>query len=176
MINAKIVNLRFNQIVWKPVQFLSGLTTYLLFTNPVQALTCVDLLVTPVSFGTYNPSSGSNLTSTGGVKINKFFDCLFPSQLIPTNFTIKLSAGNAGTYSPRKMNNPVNLLAPLQYNLYTTGGVGAPIWGDGTGGSTVVSSNGSSNINIPIYGVVSSGQNPSIGSYSDSLTVTIEFN
>ena len=176
MINVKIINLKFNQSIWSPLQFLIGLTTYFLFTNPVQALTCVDLSVTPVSFGTYNPSSGGNLTSTGGVKINKFHDCVFPSQLIPTNFTVKLSTGDAGSYSPRKMTNPVNLLAPLQYNLYTTGDIGAPIWGDGTGGSTVVSSSGSSNINIPIYGVVPSGQNPSIGSYSDSLTVTIEFN
>lgn len=132
-------------------------------------------LITPVSFGVYDPAAGNNLASPGGIRINKFFNCV-TLQPVSTSFTVKLSTGSSGTYSNREMTNLANPLSSLQYNLYTSNGSGSTVWGDGSGGSSVVSQEGSSNINIPIYGVVPVGQNPAMGSYSDTVTVTIEFN
>lgn len=173
MINFLQINLHFKNIICSLASIILGLATYATFTKSAQALTCVDYSITPVRFGAYDSSSGSNLTTSGGVTINKFYDCI-TSQLVSTNFTVKLSPGTSGTYSNRKMTNLLNPLS-LQYNLYTSGGSGAAIWGDGSGGSSFVNQTGSSNINIPIYGVVPSRQNPSIGNYSDTVIMTIEF-
>ena len=175
MINFSQIHLHFKNRICSLISIILGLATYATFTNSAQALTCVDYLITHVRFGAYDSSSGSNLTTSGGVTINKFYDCL-TLQLVSTNFTVKLSPGDSGTYSNRKMTNLLNPLSPLQYNLYTSGGSGAAIWGDGSGGSSFVNQTGSSNINLPIYGVVPSRQNPSIGNYSDTVTMTIEFN
>jgi spore coat protein U-like protein len=175
MVNVGKINLHSNNTICKLIPLFFGLVTYFTFTKSVWALTCIDYSVTPVNFGAYNPSSGSNLTTSGAVRINKFFDCL-TLQPVSTNFTVKLSPGGSGTYSKRKMTNSLNPSSFLQYNLYTTSSSGAAIWGDGSGGSSSINKTGSSNINLPIYGVIFNGQNPSIGSYSDIVTMTIEFN
>jgi spore coat protein U-like protein len=175
MINSSQINLHFKNRICGCISIILGLATYTTFDNSAQALTCIDYSITPLSFGAYDSSSGSNLTTTGKININKFYDCI-TLQLVSTNFSVKLSPGSSGTYINRKMTNLFNPLSSLQYNLYTSGGSGAAIWGDGSGGSSFVNQTGSSNINIPIYGVVPSKQNPSIGSYSDTVTITIEFN
>jgi spore coat protein U-like protein len=175
MIDLGKIKLDFKNRMRGLISIVLGLVTYDTFTNSAQALTCIDFSITPVSFGVYDSSSGSNLTTSGGVTINKFYDCL-TAQLVSMNFTVKLSPGGSGTYSSRKMTNLLNPSSPLYYNLYVSGGSGAAIWGDGSGGSSVVNQTGSRNLNIPIYGVVPSKQNPSIGRYSDSVTMTIEYN
>ena len=157
------------------INLIFGLIAYCLYPNSASA-NCIGLYsIVPVNFGTYNPSSGNNLTSTGNININNFTNCINLLQPTATNFTIKFSTGLSGNYSSRKMTNPLFPTIPLQYNLYTSVN-NATIWGNGTGGSGTVSQTGTSNINIPIYGVVPARQNASIGSYSDSITVTIEFN
>lgn len=153
-----------------------GLILFSLFPSSAVANSIGLFTITPVNFGTYNSSSGANLTSTGNIQIDKFYNLLNPLQPVSTNFTVKLSTGSSGNYGSRKMTNPLFPTTPLNYNLYTSSGNGATIWGDGTGGSGSISQVGTSNINIPIYGVVPAGQNPGIGSYSDTVTVTIEFN
>lgn len=153
-----------------------GLISFSLFSSSAVA-NCIGLFtITPVSFGTYSPASGSNLTSTGNIQIDKFTNCINVLQAVSTSFTVKLSTGSSGNYASRTMTNPLFVTTPLQYNLYTSIGTGATIWGDGTGGSGSIAQVGTSNINIPIYGVIPAGQNPGIGSYSDTITTTIEFN
>ncbi len=174
MINFRGTSLHLRNSICGLISIFLGLTAEAAFTKSAQALTDIDYSVTPVSFGTYNSSSGSNLTSSGGIRINRFYEPL-TNALVSTSFTVKLSPGS-GTYGSRKMTNLANPLSTLQYNLYTSSGSSAPIWGDGSAGSSFISQTGSSNIDIPIYGIVPNGQNPSVGTYSDSINVTIEFN
>ena len=153
-----------------------GLISFSLFSGSALA-NCIGLFtITPVNFGTYSPTAGANLTSTGNIQIDKFTNCLNPLQAVSTNFTVKLSTGSSGNYGSRKMTNPLFPTTPLQYNLYTSSSPGATIWGDGTGGSGTISQLGDSNINIPIYGTIFAGQNPGIGHYSDTVITTVEFN
>jgi spore coat protein U-like protein len=176
MINLAKINFCEGRGVFVIINLIFGLIYYGLFPNFATA-NCIGLYsITPVSFGTYNPSSGINLTSIGNININNFTNCINILQPANTNFTVKFSTGLSGNYSSRKMINPLFPMTPLQYNLYTNSGNGATIWGDGTGGSGSITQTGASNINIPIYGVVPAGQNPGIGSYSDSIAATIEFN
>ena len=64
----------------------------------------------------------------------------------------------------------------LSYNLYIDA-ARSTIWGDGTGGSSTQTINmtGSHPSTLSIYGRVPPLQDVSMGSYSDSVMVTINF-
>ena len=76
-----------------------------------------------LAFGSFNTLTGSTVDSTGTITVT----CLL--QL--SAYTIALSPGGSGTYSPRRMASGGNT---LDYNLYTDAGY-SQIWGNGTGGS-----------------------------------------
>ncbi len=116
--------------------------------------------VQSVLFGTYDTFSALHIESTGSVEV---------VCVLTTAYTIALSPGN-GSYAPRVMKSGVH---SLTYNLYTDA-TRTTIWGDGTGGTGVVSGNAII-ANHTIYGRVPAGQNVNVGSYSDSLIVTITF-
>ena len=90
------------------------------------------------------------------------------------NITISLSKGLSSTYSPRLMSKGAEALS---YNLYTNA-ARTNIWGDGTSGTTVyVRANppNNSNVNVTIYGRVPAGQDVSAGTFSDTVSATINF-
>jgi spore coat protein U-like protein len=62
----------------------------------------------------------------------------------------------------------------LNYNLYMDAG-GGSIWGDGGGGSEnlVAYVTQEAPVNAKIYGKIPAGQNVLVGSYSDTVTVSI---
>ncbi len=129
-----------------------------------------------VSFGAYNPLSGSNVDATGNVRVS----CSSVITLGTINYSIALSTGHSGTYTPRHMDNAGN---PLNYNLYTSNTYGT-IWGDGTGGTGVVTGSitlfvliDSSFVDHPVYGRIPGSQTSAVvGSYSDTITVTVTYN
>lgn len=130
----------------------------------------------PVSFGTYNPISGSPLNSNGTVS-ETCTNTAPPAQQV--TLTIALSKGTAGSYSPRTMNDGAG--HTLQYNLYVTAPPGA-IWGDGTGGTSTQSvrltipPRTSRNASQTIFGQMPALQTSAVpGSYSDSITVTVTY-
>lgn len=143
-------------------------------------ITC-NVTATGVAFGVYNPLTGADLDSTGNVN----FSCSKSDALdLTTNFpySIWLSAGNGGTYVPRRMNAGANT---MNYNLYRDA-ARTLIWGDGTGGSSVQAGSftfpltvlfGSVNrsSNHAIYGRLFGDQNVAVGSYADNITVTVMF-
>lgn len=135
---------------------------------------CIDTSITPVSFGTYSVFSPSDNRTIGGVKIDKVYDCSNSNTLITKTITIKLDKGSAGTYTPRKMTGTAGG-SYLEYNLYVGASADAAVWGDSTNSTGTVTVAGSGNINIPIYGVIPARQNAAVGSYSDIVTVTLEF-
>jgi len=116
--------------------------------------------VVPVAFGTYNPLNGQYVDSTGGVDV-----VCVPSAA----YTISISPGQ-GSYAARTMTNGAY---HLDYNLYTSA-ARSVVWGDGTGGSSMVGGSGTS-ASYPIYGRIPASQNVGTGAYADVLTVTVSF-
>ncbi len=94
-----------------------------------------------------------------------------------SSYTVSLSTGSSGSYSPRKMLNGSNV---LPYNIYTTSAY-TQIWGDGTGGSSIVSGRiemrGSPSLNtdLSLYGEIPAQSLPPPGSYVDTIIVTATF-
>jgi spore coat protein U-like protein len=118
------------------------------------------LSILGVNFGSYDVFNNVGLDSTGNIGVTCDMD---------TPYSLSLSPGG-GSYASRLMADGPNLLG---YNLYTEA-ARAVIWGDGTGGTGVVSGSGTTG-NHTVYGRISARQNVSVGSYSDSITVTVNF-
>jgi spore coat protein U-like protein len=136
------------------------------------ALTCsVSAIAT--SFGTYNPFSAVPLDSAGSVTVT--CEQLLISILV--SYSIQLSSGASGGYAPRRLAGPGY---QLDYNLYTNA-ARSSVWGDGGGGTAVVSDGYLLGIVVPVqrsytvYGRMPAGQNVAPGSYTDTITVTINY-
>jgi len=114
------------------------------------------------------------------------------------NASIALSIGGGTSYTARLLRSGTNTLG---YNLYSNSGY-TTIFGNGSGGSsvvtycftggTVLSCSGATYVGapasglgglagtpqtqlIPIYGRIPASQDAAVGSYSDTLTVTVTF-
>ena len=129
-----------------------------------------------VAFGTYNPFSGSNVDAAGNVHLH----CNGILTLGTVDYSIALNKGTHGTgFSPRQMGSGANL---LNYNLYTSGTYGT-IWGDGTGGTGIISDSltvpplfGSASVDHTVFGRIPGSQtSTAVGSYSDTITVTVTY-
>lgn len=123
---------------------------------------------TGVSFGTYSLLSATPLDSTGTVTV----DCSGASSITGNNsVTVSLSAGQSGTYTARSLG------AGFSYNLYQDAAY-SEIWGDGTGTSTQYTgsiTNGHPSFKATMYGQIPALQNPSPGSFTDTITVTVNY-
>lgn len=125
---------------------------------------------TGVAFGAYNVLSPSNNTSNGTL--------VFACKGIGAgtdDVTVTLSTGNSPTYGPRYMlNGPTT---QLDYNLFLDP-ADSIVWGDGTGGTSIYGPTAVTNdqtVTLTIYGMIPAGQDVPAGSYSDSITATINF-
>jgi spore coat protein U-like protein len=125
-----------------------------------------------VSFGAYDPLSGSNHDATGELRVT----CGALLGSLNVSYAISLSSGSSGSALSRSMANGGSTLA---YNLYTDPSR-TSVWGNGAGG-TVTRSNSyilglfSKTDAFPIYGRIPPGQTVGAGSYSDSLVATVTF-
>jgi spore coat protein U-like protein len=129
------------------------------------ALAACTISTTGVSFGTYNVFATSPLDSTGSVT----YRCTGNASL-----TVTLDKGGAATFNPRRMSSGSQALG---YNLYLDASRTTP-WGDGTGGSQLYSNPSvpnNQNVTVTIYGRVAPGQDVSAGTYSNTITATINF-
>lgn len=121
---------------------------------------------TSVSFGNYNVFDGVAVDSTGTIT--------YTCNAHATNITISLSKGASSSYNPRIMVKGAEALA---YNLFTDA-ARTSVWGDGTSGTSVYSranppNNG--NVNLTVYGQIPPGQDVSAGTFSDTVSATINF-
>jgi len=148
----------------------------LLLALPLPALASCPLCTcavsaTGVSFGTYNPLSGSDLDDTGNVHIS----C--GGGVGTVAYTIRLTRGMSASFTPRRMASGGNHLG---YELYTDP-ARTIIWGDGSSGTGVISGTldvspaGSSRDHV-VYGRVLARQTFSaVGSYNDTITFTVTY-
>jgi spore coat protein U-like protein len=137
---------------------------FLLFWSPAHAACTV--AATGLNFGAYDVFSALPLDTTGSVTV---------SCDRRTNVTVAIGRSpTSGGFNPRQMLH-VSPTDRLNYNLYTTPSM-ATVWGDGSAGtSTVLLNNVRRNrpVITTIYGRIPPGQNVYVGSYVDTLTVTI---
>ncbi|KCZ59660.1 hypothetical protein HY30_13725 [Hyphomonas chukchiensis] len=126
-----------------------------------------------VSFGTYDPLSGSNHDATGEVRVT----CGALVASVGVSYTISLSSGSSGTALSRSMANGGSTLA---YNLYTNPSR-TSVWGNGAGGTVTLGNSYTLSLlfpktdAFPVYGRIPPGQTVGAGSYADSLVATVTF-
>jgi spore coat protein U-like protein len=149
--------------------YILGLALAALLTAPrsdAAISSCSFVSTVGVNFGAYDVFNTSPTDSTGSIT----YSC---TSLLGT-ITINLSKGSAPTYFPRQMRNGTDT---LNYNLYLDA-ARVSVWGDGTGGTSrygPVSPPLLSRVTVTIYGRIPARQNVRVGSYTDTITVTINF-
>ena len=133
---------------------------------PAVARAQCSVSATPVSFGTYLPFSGTPTDSTGSVTVG----CLFIGP-----YSIALNAGlnGGGSFANRRMGSGS---ARMFYQLYTNA-TRTTVWGDGTGGSSVVNGFCFVVCSNPytVYGRIPARQAVRPGTYIDTIVVTVTF-
>lgn len=93
---------------------------------------------------------------------------------VGTPYTLSLNAGtgSGATMTQRRMTSGADTLA---YGLYRDAGRSQP-WGDGTGGSSTVTSTGTGLAqSFTVYGRVPSSATATVGVYLDTITVTATY-
>lgn len=125
----------------------------------------------PVIFGNYDPLSATPGTGTGTLT----FQCQSGVAGGGITYTISLSSGS-GTFAQRTLTSGPNV---LNYNLYTDPTL-TTVWGDGSAGTgtvstTVTKSNATAGVTNTVYGNIPALQDVVPGSYSDNITVTVNF-
>jgi spore coat protein U-like protein len=125
---------------------------------------CQFFSVGDASFGTYDVfSTTPNIAGVGNLRIN----CHGGGHAS----VVKLSTGQSNRYITRTMRSGRD---ELNYNLYTSAARDV-IWGDGTGGSSVMSTPKNQDVNLDVFGSIPEGQDPAVGTYSDIIVISVEF-
>ncbi len=122
-----------------------------------------------LSFGFYDGLSGAPATTSG----NAVITC---NDAPPPTVTLELGpSAVSGGFFPRQMRHDGGS-DRLSYNFFVDPG-GAAVFGDGTGGTQTRSDKVLKNKpwTVTIYGRIPAGQDVSAGTYSDTLTITINF-
>ena len=140
----------------------------LLALSPVAARAACTVSANLLAFGVYPPFSGTPTDSTGEVRVQ----C---SSGFTGLYTIALNAGlnSGGSFANRQMASGANRLS---YQLYRDA-ARTSVWGDGTGGTSTVSTLCTNNCNdrVTVYGRVPALQHVAPGAYVDTVTVTVTY-
>lgn len=137
-----------------------------IFPSPSFAATsCAFTTVASVNFGAYEVSSP--LTNNNGVGS---FTIRCQGGGNPS-LIVKLNPGQSHSFASRVMTSGAN---SLNYNLYTSA-ARTVVWGDGSGGSSVMAISRNQTTTLSIFGQIPAGQDVAIGIYTDTLIATVEF-
>lgn len=120
-----------------------------------------------INFGSYDVFSSTPTDSTGTIKVT----C---NENNATIVTIAIgTSSNSGGFNPRQMKN-VTGSDLLNYNLFTRSNMNR-VWGDGNVGTRTLSHGVQKNKpwSATVYARIYAGQDVSVGSYTDIITVTI---
>jgi len=140
------------------------LTLLFLLASVSSAAAQCTVNVIPVSFGAFD-NLINPLYANGQVRVQ--------CTPLAASVTIQLDAGSHanGMFIRRKLSTVAG--QTLKYNLFTDPTY-VLIWGDGTGTSSVVTGvAGIRPLVVNIYGRIKGGQTGYVGSYSDSITVSV---
>jgi len=135
----------------------------------IAAPSCTFQTVLTLPFGSYDPYSTTPI-QVGGGSIQ--FKCTVNNLPV----TIDLDMGlNSPAFGQRRL-KWTSGSDYLSYNIYYDSAY-TQIFGNGTGGTAHYSSSVSKNsvITVPYYGMLPAGQDATVGSYSDTVMVTMSF-
>jgi spore coat protein U-like protein len=129
------------------------------------ATSCSFSSLTSISFGAYDVFSVlPNNNGVGSITIL----CQSGED---SNFVVTLSPGQSNSYASRVMRSGGNR---LNYNLYTSA-ARTVVWGDGTSGSSVMSAVKHRTTTLSVFGQIPVGQDATVGTYTDNITVIVNF-
>jgi spore coat protein U-like protein len=129
------------------------------------ATSCRFTSVDPVSFGVYDIFSAQpNNNGVGSITI----DCKGSGN---DPFDVTLSTGQSHSYTTRTMRSGSNR---LNYNLYTSADR-IEVWGDGHGGSQLMTVRKNKATTLSIFGQIPAGQDVSVGTYTDPIVASVNF-
>lgn len=134
--------------------------------------TCSIIGATGLAFGNYTASA--QLSSSGTFQVRCQCSGLACTGV---SYRVQISAGTSGSYSPRQMALASNR---LNYDLSTQSSM-TPVWGSGLSGTAAPTAcyillvGGDVTTTYTVYGRAPSGQFVQAGSYSDPLTITVEY-
>lgn len=143
----------------------SILVLFLWWTSAVSAACNVSTVA--VIFSSYQPRVNTPTYADGSIDVT-----CDPN----TAYHIRLDAGgnSNGLYTQQALLEPFKSRL-IYYNLYLDS-AHTHIWGDGTAGTETASSNGVGTTQLfHVYGRIPSRQNVPIGTYGDSVTVTVDW-
>lgn len=139
------------------------------FLDVSQTSACT-MTITNINFGTYNVFSTQHLDTTGNVRV----DCASNVNKI----TVSLGPSpNSGGFNPRQMRRSQGT-GLMNYNIFTNASR-TIIWGNGTGGTSTQTANRPGGKPQPwsssfiAYGRIFSRQDVSVGSYGETIVVTV---
>jgi spore coat protein U-like protein len=119
-----------------------------------------------LAFGTYNPTAATAINMTSTVTLT----C---SLGTPYNIGMSAGSGTGATTSSRLMTAGSTTLG---YNLYRDSGYSLN-WGNTVGTDTLSGTSSTSALTntITIYGQIPAGENAAVGSYTDTVTMTVTY-
>lgn len=132
-----------------------------------RAVTCTLDVQAPISFGAYDPLSGSPLDTTGTLALS----C---TSVGAATVMVDLSAGGAPGFASRRLAGPG---ADLAYDLYLDA-ARTVVWGDGTAGTAhrgPMSPAEGAQLLLPVYARIPARQNVVGGAYADTVVATIVY-
>lgn len=154
----------------KPTKALFLFLVLLVTFSCGQASAACTVSITSINFGTYDVFAPSPTDSVGTVTVS----CTDPFPGVYAYVSIG-SSPNSGSFNPRKMKRSAGTDL-LNYNLFTTSSR-TTIWGDGTAGTSWVRTplrvRNRRPATMNVYGRIPAGSDVSVGSYSDTLVVTV---
>jgi spore coat protein U domain-containing protein, fimbrial subunit CupE1/2/3/6 len=146
---------------------IAGLALAALLALPMAAMgQCSFVSVTGVNFGAYDVFNNSPTGSTGTIT---------SSCTLALTITMDLSKGNASTYATWQMRQGGSFT--LNYNRFTEA-TRNTIWGDGPDGSSrygPIIPTPFTQMTLTVYDRIPARQNARVGSYTDTITATINF-
>jgi spore coat protein U-like protein len=131
----------------------------------VEAANC-SFSTTPVSFGAYNVFASAPTDTVGTIR----YECNGGAK----NVLVTITAGSSGRPGARSL---VGGGDTLLYNLFRDP-ARTNVWGDGTGGAhavIVADPPNRSEQTLTIYGRIPAGQDVRAGTYTDSITVIVQY-
>ncbi len=156
-------------------QMITALSIMLL-AAPAHGASC-NVATTGIFFGSYIPNQASPLDSVGTIVV----DCAkaaLDSLPMTVNYSLHISSGSGGGYTPRTMSSGTHA---LNYNLYRDA-LRSSVLGDGSSGTSSITGTlrllsplGAATGSHSFYGRIFAGQNLYPGAYADALVVTINY-
>jgi spore coat protein U-like protein len=129
---------------------------------------CIIAAAPTLGFGSYSPLTGAALDGVGTLSVTCTTGSTTP--VISLNDGANPGAGSSGVVPVRQMASGINRLG---YFLYQDSGR-TTTWGDGVTSKAVTTPDGTAH-DETIYGRVTGGQNKPVGTYSDTVLVTVTF-